>query len=362
MADRARLDVGARWRGWLLLVGWSAAITTAFNLLSLPAALLLGPMLAGIVVAARGHAIAIPRGLASASHAVVGCLIAAGMAGALGPVVREHWMLFAGLALATIGTSGAIGYGLSRLRIVPGTVAIWGSMPGGAAAMVLMAEANGADPRLVAVMTYTRVVTVTLAATGLAALIGGEPQAIAGPVTSDLASFSLMIAVALAGVAGAALFRWPAGTLVVTIALGVLVQSLGGTVLRVPATLLVVAFAAIGWRIGLSFTGEARGSALQMLPRIAVAAVLLSGICGLLAAAMHYGLGIDPLTAWLAASPGGLESVAVIASSLPVDTPFIMAAQTARFALVMLIGPALGTALSRHIHRREEANRQSHGR
>lgn len=337
-------------------------VTTVFHLLAVPAALLLGPMLAGIVVGARGHAVRLPPWMAIAGQAVVGCLIASGMADSLGPIVREHWALFAGLTLAIVGVSGALGYVLSRQGIVPGTVAIWGSMPGGAAAMVLMAEANGADPRLVAVMVYTRVITVTLAATALAALVGGEPQGTVAAIISDQAPFWLTPAIALTGVVIAALFRWPAGTLIVTIALGVMIQGLGDTELHVPAPLLVAAFAAIGWRIGLSFTGEARGSAMRMLPQIVMAAVLLSGICGLLAAAMHVWLGIDFLTAWLATSPGGLESVAVIASSLPVDTPFIMAAQTARFGLVMLVGPALGTALSQHLRRRSEANCQARGR
>jgi membrane AbrB-like protein len=337
-------------RGWIGLGASTAAITTAFHLLSVPAALLLGPMLAGIAVAARGRDLTLPRWTSVAGQSVVGCLIATGMAGALGPVVREHWALFAGLGLATIAASGALGYALDRLRVVPGTVAIWGSMPGGAAAMVLMAEADGADPRMVAVMVYTRVVVVTIAATALAALAGATSHG--GLVEDAAATTWTMPAVALAGAASAVLLRWPAGTLIMTMALGVAAQAAGLGAPRVPPPLLVAAFAAIGWRIGLSFTGEARGAALRMLPRIVVAALALSAFSGLLALAMHLALGVDPLTAWLAASPGGLESVAVIAGTTEVDTPFVMAAQSARFGLVMLVGPALATALSRRIRRR----------
>ena len=214
--------------------------------------------------------------------------------------------------------------------------------------------AQSADPRLIAVMVYTRVVTVTLAATALAAAIGGVPHIVARAAAG---ATWLMPAVALAGTGVALLLRWPAGALILTMALGVAVQMAGLGVPRVPAALLAAAFAAVGWRIGLSFTGEARGSALRMLPRIVLAALLLSGFCGLLALAMHRWLGIDLLTAWLAASPGGLESVAVIASSMHVDTPFIMAAQTARFGLVMLVGPALATALSRRSRRQAGIDR-----
>ena len=50
---------------------------------------------------------------------------------------------------------------------------------------------------------------------------------------------------------------------------------------------------------------------------------------------------IDPLTAYLATSPGGLDSVAIIAATAGVNIPFVMAFQTARLLLVVFTGPAL---------------------
>ncbi|MNU00090.1 putative ammonia monooxygenase [compost metagenome] len=60
-------------------------------------------------------------------------------------------------------------------------------------------------------------------------------------------------------------------------------------------------------------------------------------------------LGIDPLTAYLATSPGGLDSVAIIAASTPVDMSFVMALQTARFVLVLLLGGPLSKFVARRI-------------
>jgi uncharacterized membrane protein AbrB (regulator of aidB expression) len=51
--------------------------------------------------------------------------------------------------------------------------------------------------------------------------------------------------------------------------------------------------------------------------------------------------GIDPLTAYLATSPGGADSVAIIAASSNVDAAFVMSMQTLRFLGVLLAGPAL---------------------
>ena len=52
--------------------------------------------------------------------------------------------------------------------------------------------------------------------------------------------------------------------------------------------------------------------------------------------------GADALTAYLATSPGGMDSVAVIAAACPnVDLPYVMTFQTARFFLVVLLAPRL---------------------
>src|SRR5258705_11676881 len=53
---------------------------------------------------------------------------------------------------------------MSRFRIIPGTTALWGMLPGAAPVMMLMAEAYGADFRLVAFMQYLRVAMVAAVA------------------------------------------------------------------------------------------------------------------------------------------------------------------------------------------------------
>ena len=50
--------------------------------------------------------------------------------------------------------------------------------------------------------------------------------------------------------------------------------------------------------------------------------------------------GVDFLTAYLATSPGGADSVAIIAASSNVDMSFVMAMQTMRFFMVLFTGPA----------------------
>ena len=73
--------------------------------------------------------------------------------------------IFVTVVIAVIAATGALGWLLTRWQVLPGTTAVWGSSPGAATAMMLMAAAYGADIRLVAFLEYLRVLLVAFAAT-----------------------------------------------------------------------------------------------------------------------------------------------------------------------------------------------------
>jgi membrane AbrB-like protein len=77
-----------------------------------------------------------------------------------------------------------------------------------------------------------------------------------------------------------------------------------------------------------------------------VAIAGLIGVCALFGAVLSAVAGIDPLTAYLATSPGGADSVAIIAASTKVDLPFVMTMQMIRFLAVLVTGPALAKFLA----------------
>jgi membrane AbrB-like protein len=79
--------------------------------------------------------------------------------------------------------------------------------------------------------------------------------------------------------------------------------------------------------------------------------------CGGIGAALVAVAGVDPLTAYLATSPGGADSVAIIAASSNVDVRFVMAMQMARFVAVLAIGPVA----ARFLTRRATANANAAG-
>ena len=98
------------------------------------------------------------------AQGVIGCLIAKAIGAASGATMLRQWPIFV-IGIGTVMAFAAVlGVVLARWKVLPGTTAIWGSSPGAATAMVLMAEAFGADIRLVAVMQYLRVAFVGLVA------------------------------------------------------------------------------------------------------------------------------------------------------------------------------------------------------
>jgi membrane AbrB-like protein len=339
----------AAWQ-WTCLLGLSIGFVLVLELARVPAALLLGPMLAAILVAASGAGIRPPRKAFVAAQAVIGCMIARGIPLSIGGEIMRDWPLFVAGVLSVVAAANVIGLLLTLWRFLPGTTAIWGSAPGAASAMIIMADAYGADVRLVAVMQYLRVVCVAVAASVVSRLWGGAT----GPGAAEVVWFpaidaiSFVETIALAGL-GALIgrrLRIPAGSLVVPLVAGVLLQGFGIMTIVLPPWLLALSYAFVGWSVGLRFTRPILVYALRALPRVLASIAVLIVCCALFAAVLVVAAGVDPLTAYLATNPGGADSVAIIAVSTPVDVPFVMAMQTARLMVVLLTGPGLARLIA----------------
>jgi len=155
--------------------------------------------------------------------------------------------------------------------------------------------------------------------------------------TSDVAWTSALVA---AGLLISKALRFPTGAMLLPLVLGVLLQSLGCFVIELPALLLALAYMLIGWSIGLRYTPATLNHAWRALPHVLLSIAALIALGMLLATALALMGGFDPLTAYLATSPGGADSVAIIAAhAATVDAGFVMAMQVVRFMLVFLFGP-----------------------
>lgn len=337
---------------WILLLALSLLLASVLELARLPAALLVGPMFAGIVAGTNGATIRVPRFAFAASQAIVGCLIAASISPEIFTVFMSDWPLFIGAVVATLTASSFLGWLISRWRILPGTTAVWGSAPGAATAMVLMAGAFGADARLVAFMQYLRVIFVSATAALIARLwvdtSGVQPSDTVWFPAIQWAAFAATLLIAAAGGLIGHLLRLPSPYFLGAMILGAGLHLGLDVPMQLPEWLLAASYMLVGWAIGLNFTSAILRHAARALPQILGSIVALMAFCGGLAWLLTKELGIDPLTAYLATSPGGMDSVAIIAAaSQNVDISFVMALQSARFMIVLLLGPTLARLVAR---------------
>jgi membrane AbrB-like protein len=197
-------------------------------------------------------------------------------------------------------------------------------------------------------MQYLRVALCTIVASIVAHSLG---------VSTNPAAFNLFppvawvpslatIALIVAGVGLGVRLRVPGGAMMLPMLIGIAANLTGAFPLSLPPSLLALAYAMLGWAIGMRFTVDILRHAASVFPRLLASVLALLAICGGLGWVLSRIAGVDFLTAYLATNPGGADSVAIISSSTAVDVPFVMAMQLARFLLVMAVGPALARFLS----------------
>ncbi|MDK1490376.1 AbrB family transcriptional regulator [Sinorhizobium sp. 7-81] len=329
---------------WCVLVPLSLVFAAILETIGMPAALLMGPMIAAALVGVNGGTVRLPRQFYFCVQFILAMMIAGSMKPGLLVAFSGNWPLFLAVVLSVIGVSTLCGWTMTRMRILPGTTAIWGSSAGAASTMLLMADAYGADARLVAFMQYLRVVFVASAATLVAHMwvTGAEVQTATdwfAPIAG--LPFLATLAVGLAGGFLGKFLRVPAGTFLVPFAIGSVLNITGTLTTELPQWLLALCSIMLGWNIGLGFTRPILTHARRALLPTVISILVLMTFSGLLAALLIVAAGIDPLTAYLATSPGGLDSIAVIATSSNVDVSFVMALQTVRVLIITLLGPTL---------------------
>ena len=336
------LAPASQWTGLIVLSGGIAAFLLWLHA---PAALMLGPLLAAMALAANGGQVRIPVSASVVAQGIVGCMIAKMVPLSITGDILGHWPLFTFGVLSVVAASSCLGWLMTRLQWLPGTTALWGSSPGAASVMTIMAEDYGADIRLVAFMQYSRVVLVAAIASVVAKTSGASVPHQAGAIVwfPAIAWLPLTgtLALAILGPVIARMLRIPAGAFLVPLVGGIVLTHLGWMTIELPPWLLVLSYALVGWNVGLRFSRPLLIHAARSLPRMLVGTLALIALCGGLAGLMVVFAGIDPMTAYLATSPGGSDSIAIIAASSNVDVSFVMAMQTVRMIGVMFLAPVL---------------------
>lgn len=110
---------------WGMLCVLSLLLSIGFLALHLPAALLLGPMIAGIIFSMRGVTLQLPRSAFLAAQAILGCMIAQNLTGSILTTLAVNWPIVLAILLVTLLSSAIVGWLLVRYSSLPGNTGAW---------------------------------------------------------------------------------------------------------------------------------------------------------------------------------------------------------------------------------------------
>ncbi|MBN2752444.1 MAG: AbrB family transcriptional regulator, partial [Rhodospirillaceae bacterium] len=163
----------------------------------------------------------------------------------------------------------------------------------------------------------------------------------------DMVAFAATIALIASGQLLGRLLHVPSGALLIPLVIGAALRGFGLITVELPPPVLLIAFTAIGWVVGLRFTREILKTVAAKLPHMLASIIVLMGFCTGIAYLLTQILDVDMLTAYLATSPGGADSIAIIAASIHVDLGFVLAFQTVRLIVVIVVGPIMARRIAK---------------
>jgi hypothetical protein len=236
---------------------------------------------------------------------------------------------------------------LARLSSLDLPTALLGMMPGGAPGMMALSEELGGDARMVAIMQILRVMLVMATLTIVTALVvplggGAAPSArLPSGAAADWHSYLVTLGITVLGAWSGLRLQLPAGALTGPAVLGALLGLVGITHAPWPGPLLALSYAVIGLSIGLQFSVHTFRQVGRLLPAFLLTSLILIGSGALIGWIMTLLTSIDPFSAYLATTPGGLNVVTIIALDSDASVTIVLTINLLRFLVIMLAGRAL---------------------
>ncbi|GAA1910285.1 AbrB family transcriptional regulator [Nocardioides lentus] len=352
MSERGRTG-----SAWALVALASVAATALLWVVRLPTPALFGPLLVGLAWALLAPVrLDLPAPAGRLGQALLGATI--------GAVVSVDTLRRLGtdllpVVLVTVGTlalSLLAGWLLALRRDVDLPTGVFAMIAGGASGVVAVSRELGADERVVAVVQYLRVLLILVVMPAVAlTLPGAGAGADTGPASgpTDLGGDLLFVLLAVGG--GLLLHRLrpvSAGGLLLPLAVAAVVAASGllGTV-AVPVWLQWPAYALIGVQVGLRFTRDSLRAITRMVPVVLGLILGLVLACAAMGALLVLTTDVDPLTAYLATTPGGLFAVLATAVDGDADATYVLTLQVVRLLAILLLMPFLARWLARHPRR-----------
>jgi membrane AbrB-like protein len=335
-----------------LLILIAAASALALHALDVPAGWLFGPLAVAAISAVRGwRAVQFPHGVYLAAQATIGTALGSGFRpGTLG-ILPHHLGIFTFAVFFILLASLLNGWLLARFSKLDPATAFLGTMPGGASVMASMSDSLGADTRLVAAVQYVRLLMIIACLAGAAPLLKMHAHAVsAGAVPAMLAApaapfalwkLGVLVLLAATGWLAGMKTRIPAGAFLVPTLLYFLLGMAGLAPGLWPWPILAMAYVIMGMQIGGRFHPSTVALIRNVILPVLGTTLLLLLASFALAWIVMREMGLNFASAYLASTPGGLDSVAAVAAELHIDTTIVVTMHLVRLMVVLLAGPWL---------------------
>ncbi|MDO5668385.1 MAG: AbrB family transcriptional regulator [Corynebacterium sp.] len=336
------------WR-WAVVAPASIAVGWLFASWNVPAAWILAAIIvSGAMALGTGRELDVNVGVYRFGRGVIGMLAGLPLVGI--PLATLGGLLVPGLlvSVVTIGIGVAGGLLLARREAeISRETGILSMLAGGASILPVLARELGADYRFVALAQYLRLLAVSVTLPLVTALFH-QPG---GMFVTDTAPqpWFMVIAIALIAYFGETLgrlVRLPVpsvlGPLLITVALGLLFP----WSLLPPEPFRIAAFLAIGWLCGGALSVPALRVFARQLPATVTFIVVVIGACAATAFPLAWWLDITYFEAYLATSPGALETVLALSSEGGAG-PAVVAIQLIRLITLLIVAGYLPRLLRR---------------
>nr|WP_277628386.1 AbrB family transcriptional regulator [Arsenicicoccus dermatophilus] len=322
------------------------AVQVVLTALRLPSPSLFAGLVGGAVPAlARGPVPTLPRWSVLLSQALIGVTIGETVTVTALRQVATDWPSVVAVVVVTLALSLASGVVLARVHRVSEATGVFSMIAGGASGITAIADELGADARVVSVLQHLRVLLVIVSlpvVVGMAFHPAGREVArttVAAPLGPSLVMVTVSVGL---GLVLARAIPVSTFTLIGPMAVAGGLALWGGLgPAASPAPLTALAMLVVGLQVGLTLDRDSLGAIRRLLPTgLALIAVVMLG-CGLLGAVLSRATGVDPLTTYLATTPGGLFAVLATATSTGAEPTYVFAVQLARLVAILALAPLL---------------------
>ena len=329
---------------WAIVVPVSVLLGWLFNLWHVPAAWILAAIIAsGAMALITGEDLQVNRTFYNMSRGFIGMMAALPLT--VVPLSQLVGFLPAAVTMSfvtiMVGIVGGLLLHRAQPRDVSSETGILSMLPGGASLMPALADALGADYRYVALTQYLRLLVVSVSLPAVVALLNtpagkGADLTVEGETTWWI--IALVLAIAFLGERVGKLLHLPATAVLGPLLLTVLVSFVlpEGHTLEPLYAFKVMAFLSIGWVCGGGLSLPALKAFAKQLPATVLFIVVIIGICAATAWPLTKWLHITYFEAYLATSPGALETVLALSAEGGAG-PAVIAVQLTRLIAVLVI-------------------------